>query len=261
MARDVNRTRTAQARVEKHPNKNGRVGKGKTQRSEWPLLAQNPWVGYGPALLSLLGFLWLTWAAVITQGGKALAWDAALGNQIFQWAKTQPQPVVLFMRFWSAVGRDVVALAGLILAGFWIKQKARRLLWMLIFGFFGAELWFQITSNLIGRARPEYKDPYEKLINAGYPSGHMTTNIVLGMIILYLLLPVIRSPLRKALFVIGVVLVVALIGFSRLFLGLHYPTDILGGILLGLAWGLFVLTITEWWFYRKGHIYEERDNG
>lgn len=259
MAREVHRTRQAQAQVEKHPNQNGGTVKRKLKPSEWPLLAINPLLGYIPALLSLLGFLWLTWEVIVPWGNKAPAWDAALGNQIYQWAKTQPQPVVLFMRFWSAVGRDLVALAGLILAGFWIKQKARRLLWMLIFGFFGAELWFQITSNLIGRARPEYKDPYETLINAGYPSGHMATNVVMGMIILYLLLPVIRSPLRKFLLMIGVVLVVALIGVSRLFLGLHWPTDILGGILLGLAWGLFVLTITEWWFYRKGHIYEERD--
>jgi undecaprenyl-diphosphatase len=119
-------------------------------------------------------------------------------------------------------------------------------------------LWFQITSNLIGRARPEYKDPYETLINAGYPSGHMATNLIMGMIILYLLLPVIRRPLHKALLIIGVVMVVGLIGYSRLFLGLHYPTDMAAGILLGLAWGLFVLTITEWWFYRKGHIYDNR---
>jgi undecaprenyl-diphosphatase len=256
MARGANRTRPVQAQVKKLDNQNGRTVSGKIEQTKWPLLARHPWGGYAPALVATIGFLWLTWAMVISQGGKAPAWDAALGDQIFQWAKTQPQAVVLFMRFWSAVGRDLVALAGLILAVAWIRQKARRYLWMLIFGFFGAELWFQITSNLIGRARPDYKDPYETLINAGYPSGHMATNVVMGMIILYLLLPVIRSPLRKALLVIGVTLEVALIGFSRLFLGLHYPTDIIGGTLLGLAWGLFVLTITEWWFYRKGHIYD-----
>jgi hypothetical protein len=143
MTREANRTRSFKARIGYPVGRDGRTEAGRIDRSKWPLLARHPWIGYGPALLALLGLVWLTWSVVLTQGGKAPAWDAALGDRIYIWAKTQPQPVVLFMRFWSAVGRDLVALAGLILAGAWMRQKARRLLWMLIFGFLALSCGFK----------------------------------------------------------------------------------------------------------------------
>jgi undecaprenyl-diphosphatase len=122
---------------------------------------------------------------------------------------------------------------------------------MLYFGMLGAELWFQVIGGLVNRARPEFKDPFETLIGAGYPSGHAATNVVLGGMVLYLLLPHIKTPLRRALLVAGVIFVVGMIMFSRLFLGLHYPTDLVAGAFLGLGWGALIFTLTDTFFWRN----------
>lgn len=213
-----------------------------------PFLARSPRVGWLIAFVSLLAFAALT--LLVKANSPAIAWDAPAAEAIHRWASQQSTPVVLFMRFWSSYGRDGVALISLVLLVAWARKGARRPLWMLVFGFWGVELLFQVFSNLIGRARPEFKDPFETLIGAGYPSGHAATNVLLGMLVLYLLLPRIASPGKRWLLVAAVLAVVALIIFSRIFLGLHYPTDLVAGTLLGLGWGALIFTITDVHFYR-----------
>jgi undecaprenyl-diphosphatase len=212
-----------------------------------PFLARHAWVGFLIFILSSLAFIWLT-IQVISNGPVTYS-DLPIAKSVNAWAKLQPQPFVLLMRFFSAYGRDGVALITLILAVGWIRHKARRELWFLFFGVLGTELWFQVISNLVNRQRPEFKDAYETLIGAGYPSGHAATNLVLGGMILYLLLPHIKSAGRRALLIVVVVAYVLVVCFSRLFLGLHYPTDLIAGLLLGLAWGALIFTVTDLHFF------------
>jgi undecaprenyl-diphosphatase len=122
---------------------------------------------------------------------------------------------------------------------------------MLFFGVLGGELWFQAISNIVNRTRPAFKDPFETLIGPGYPSGHAATNVLLGWLVLYLLLPHIRSGGKRLLLVLAVIFVVAMVCISRLFLGLHYVTDIAGGLLLGFAWGGFIYTLIDVLHYRR----------
>jgi undecaprenyl-diphosphatase len=213
-----------------------------------PFLARHPWVGF------LIFFVCATAYTVLTQqvltNGPLIQQDQPLAVAIYQWAKQQPAPVIFYMRFFSAYGRDGVALIVLVLAIGWIRRKARRELWMLFFGVLGAELWFQLLGGLVQRPRPSFKDPFETLIGAGYPSGHAATNVLLGWMAVYLLWPHIRSSARRFWLVFVVVYVVASVLFSRMFLGLHYLTDIIGGMLIGFGWGALVFTITDLHFFR-----------
>ncbi|RPJ51071.1 MAG: hypothetical protein EHM21_03625, partial [Chloroflexi bacterium] len=126
-----------------------------------PFFARYPWVGFLIFFACTAAFLAIT-QQVVTRG-PLIQGDQALAERIFQWARQQSFPVVFYMRFFSAYGRDGVALIGLILTIGWLRRKARRELWMLFFGFLGAELWFQIISNFVLRPRPEFKDPFETL--------------------------------------------------------------------------------------------------
>lgn len=214
-----------------------------------PFLARNPWVGYLIFLIFGAAFVWLSWQVLIQ--GPVTQWDMPTIKAIHDWATHQSAPVALIMRFFSAYGRDGVSLITVILTIGWVRRKYRRGLWMLLFGVMGAELWFQALGGIINRQRPEFKDPFETLIGAGYPSGHAATNVLLGWMILYLLLPHIKSGFRRGLLIIVVVAVVLEVCFSRLFLGLHYPTDIIGGLLMGIAWGGLIFTITDRHFFAK----------
>jgi undecaprenyl-diphosphatase len=69
-----------------------------------------------------------------------------------------------------------------------------------------------------------------------FPSGHTIGAILLYGTLLLILLPMIRGRHWKALAVVSGVLLMALVGFSRIALGAHYLTDVVGAMLLGGVW-------------------------
>lgn len=222
-----------------------------------PFLARHPWVGFLTFTVCMAAFGVIVWQ--VKANGPLVSQDLPLAQAIFAWAKQQPKLLQMFLRFWSAYGRDGEALIAVVLTIGWARKKARRELWMLYFGMMAGELWFQAIGSLVKRPRPEFKDPFETLIGFGFPSGHAVTTVLLGWMILALLLPHIRSGTRRAMLVLAIVLVTLVICFSRLFLGLHYLTDIIAGILFGLGWGGLVYTLIDLYFWRKNPLSKVRD--
>ena len=208
-----------------------------------PFLARNPWVGF--ALFIIFGALFTYLSIEVKRNGWVTRWDLPIAQSVYQWAKHQPAWLVFIMRFFSSYGRDGVSLIALALTVGWLRKGARRELRWLFFGMLGGELWFQLLGGLIQRLRPEFKDPFEKLIGYGYPSGHATTNLLLGWMIIAFLWPHFQPGFKRFLLVFLTALVVALVCFSRMFLGLHYLTDIIAGLFLGTAWGGLVYTLID----------------
>ena len=206
-------------------------------------LARHAWVGY--AIFIVFGALFAYLSYEVKNNGWVTQWDKPYALAIYTWAKRQPAWLIFTMRFFSAYGRDGVALIALVLTVGWVRKGARRELRWLFFGVLGGELWFQILGNLVRRLRPAFKDPFETLIGYGYPSGHATTNLLLAWLVIALIWPHLHTGWRRFLLVFFSALVVALICFSRLFLGLHYLTDIIAGLFLGMAWGGLIYTVID----------------
>ena len=100
----------------------------------------------------------------------------------------------------------------------------------------------QIFKFMFKRPRPN--GVY--LINeSGYsfPSGHSMVSIAFIMFITYILLKVLKNKLSKILVTITLSILVLLIGFSRIYLGVHHFTDIIGGFLLGITYLMIYLHI------------------
>jgi membrane-associated phospholipid phosphatase len=213
-----------------------------------PFLASNPWVGFLIFLIAGAGLAFLT--VQVIDKGPLTRWDQPAIVAIHNYASHQPGWYVLLMRIFSTIGREGIAILGVAMGIGFIRAKQDRELGYVILGIFGGELAFEIISNLVGRARPEFKDPFETLLGPGYPSGHMTTAVLITWMIVYLLWHRIQHPVwRWVILIINVFMVIA-IAWSRLFIGVHYPTDVVGGILLGLAWGGLVYTLIDLYFYR-----------
>ncbi|WP_028638515.1 diacylglycerol kinase family protein [Nocardioides sp. URHA0032] len=88
---------------------------------------------------------------------------------------------------------------------------------------------------LVGRGRPGWQNPDEFLHSMSYPSGHASSIAALGGVLAVLVsMFVRRANLRRAAYV-GIVLVVLLVGADRVLLGRHYPSDVVGGYLLGIG--------------------------
>jgi undecaprenyl-diphosphatase len=114
----------------------------------------------------------------------------------------------------------------------------------------GALLTF-VLKAVFERARPELFDSGYTASSYSFPSGHATVAVgfygALTLILAYHL----RGFARWAVAACGVALVL-LIGFSRLYLGVHYPTDVLAGFLAAPLWLIFVGTVYVAWLSIRG---------
>ncbi len=96
-----------------------------------------------------------------------------------------------------------------------------------------------VDKVIVGRPRP----PVDQLVAAShssFPSGHATVSAAFGVALLVVF--VARRPARTAAIasVTGTLLLVVWVALSRVYLGVHYPTDVVGGMLLGATWSLLV---------------------
>jgi membrane-associated phospholipid phosphatase len=86
------------------------------------------------------------------------------------------------------------------------------------------------------RERPFFSDPRATETTFSFPSGHATVSLAVYGALAYIGLRAFRSRSARAALVAVAALLVALIGFSRLYLGVHYLSDVLAGFSAGLAW-------------------------
>lgn len=122
----------------------------------------------------------------------------------------------------------------------WLAQRRRwrTVLWVVV----AAAVVSPLTSalkELVGRARPAFEGGGLEYGSLSYPSGHSSGVATLVTVVLVLAWPRLRAGARRAAGLAGVALVV-LVGLTRVWLGVHFPSDVVGGWSLGLAWSLGV---------------------
>ncbi|GGO12949.1 phosphatase PAP2 family protein [Micromonospora parathelypteridis] len=161
--------------------------------------------------------------------------DTAVTHTLHDYAVDHPAWVVL-MRIWSDVFAPMPLRAVALLLVIWLLRRgARRLaLWatttMVVGGLIGP-----LLKLLVGRDRPELLDPVARAAGFSFPSGHaLNATLAAGVLLLVLLPYVGRGVARVALWVAALLLTVVT-GLSRVALGVHFTSDVLGGWLLGVA--------------------------
>lgn len=126
---------------------------------------------------------------------------------------------------------------------FFIFKKVKTGLWFGITMLLGPGILNHVIKEIIGRVRP---DQIEHLVVQGgysFPSGHSMSSMVLFGSLIFLLFRSVRSNSLKWLLSILLGFFPLLIGLSRIYLGVHYPSDVLGGFSLGFAWLCFSIAI------------------
>ncbi len=103
----------------------------------------------------------------------------------------------------------------------------------------GAVLIFNAVKLLVARPRPPVLH-LQAVTSASFPSGHATQASAMYLSLLLAFLSTGRRPLVSGAAIGGVVLLVLVIALSRLYLRVHYPSDIVVGALLGVSWTAFV---------------------
>ncbi len=90
-----------------------------------------------------------------------------------------------------------------------------------------------VLKTLVGRVRPEWQDPIGFLENNAFPSGHVSATAAYAGIVMVLASMFLRRPILRRAAIAGLVLVVFVVAADRVLLGRHYPSDTVGGMLLG----------------------------
>ena len=128
------------------------------------------------------------------------------------------------------------AIAAVALVCLWAWRRrglGTRALWAIITVLLGWGLG-NLVKQLVGRARPVVENAIDHAPGYSFPSGHATNTTVAAIAVVVLLWPLLRDRGRRAATALAVA-VVLLVGLDRVMLGAHFPSDVLGGYLLGGA--------------------------
>jgi len=151
------------------------------------------------------------------------------------------------MRDVTALGSlGVLSLISLAAVGFLILQGKRRTAILVVAAVGGGMLVSTLTKLGFDRPRPDLVPHVTQVYTASFPSGHAmmaaVTYLTLGA-----LLARVQPHLRLKLYLIGLAATLTvLVGLSRVYLGVHWPTDVLAGWTLGAAWALACWAIALW---------------
>ncbi len=145
-----------------------------------------------------------------------------------------------FMRDITALGgAPVLTLITLGVIGYLILQKSYRSLWLVIVATVTGLLMSFLLKFYFIRPRPDIVPHLMTETTPSFPSGHSMMSAVVYLTLAALLTRLETSNKARLYTISLAFFVVFLVGISRVFLGVHYPTDILGGWTFGLAWAMF----------------------
>jgi membrane-associated phospholipid phosphatase len=106
----------------------------------------------------------------------------------------------------------------------------------------GVLLLGPVLKEIIDRERPGVADHIVLVNSLSYPSGHSLDSMGVIGLLTVLAVRAAPGPSRRVCVVAVGVLLVGIVGFSRVYLGVHWPTDVLGGWLVGMLWIALSLT-------------------
>jgi undecaprenyl-diphosphatase len=176
----------------------------------------------------LLIFVRLRWAP-LESADRTSATD--VNNLVASHAALVSALKILTMLGSTAVLCVVVGLAVIVLA---IRRLWRLALYLLAAGA-GALVLDPLLKSLVGRLRPALAHPIAHGTGSSFPSGHALGSMVCYGALLLVFLPAVRGRWRTV-FVVGVASIILIVGISRILLGVHYVSDVIGGWAIGVIW-------------------------
>ncbi|WP_329406996.1 phosphatase PAP2 family protein [Streptomyces sp. NBC_00704] len=176
-------------------------------------------------------------ALVVGEWGPLTTADRDVARTTHRWAVADPDVTrvcrILTDWVWDPV---TMRLLGAAVAVWLLWRHADRWTagWLVVTAALGTVIQ-QALKAAVGRARPVWPDPVDSAHYAAYPSGHALTATVVCGLLLWLLRRHGAGPVLWRTAVTAAVISVAGVGLTRIWLGVHWPSDVLAGWLLGAA--------------------------
>ncbi len=175
---------------------------------------------------------------------------ATLDLRTAQWLQqhTAPAATPWVLLLTDAHSPTAVAAWGLLLClGLAWRRQGRQLATVLLV-LPGGLLLNLALKQVFARARPDLDAPLLRLATYSFPSGHAAAATLFYGLLLALWLPRMRGPGGRLALASGAALAIALVGWTRLYLGVHYLSDVAAGAAWASAWLLaWLAVIDRWW--------------
>jgi undecaprenyl-diphosphatase len=169
-------------------------------------------------------------------------------------------------RWVEEVGRDVTALGGVavtallistVTAFFWLSSMRRAAIYVALASL-GAFLIAVSLKHVFERPRPELTPHGVTVYTTSFPSGHSTMSAAVYLTLGMVASRFVKRRRLKVLLVGVAMLVTGAVGVSRVYLGVHWPSDVLAGWAVGFAWAL-VCWCAATWLQDRGMVEPEVD--
>lgn len=200
-------------------------------------------------VLATLGFVWLA-AGVLSD--RFVVFD----ERALLWMRSYWGPALdQVMLFFTALG-DTLVLS--VMIGWAALALLRRGRWIdaagLVVAGGGAGIVNQLLKALYQRVRPDLFEGPFSLTSYSFPSGHAMGAIACYGMLAFVAIRLLRRPAHRIAVFLAAVLLVIGVGCSRVYFGVHFPTDVLGGFIAGLTWvvvSIGLVRAAEWHAARR----------
>lgn len=138
-------------------------------------------------------------------------------------------------------GETVLTLAVVLTAGFLAASRHMLAAALVLAGTITGSIAVALAKSLVGRERPTLVDHLVEVSSMSFPSGHAANSAIIYLTIALVSIQVIPHRAARWFLFGATLLLVAAIGTSRVYLGVHWPSDVLAGWSFGVLWAL------AWW--------------
>jgi undecaprenyl-diphosphatase len=217
---------------------------------------------HGRTLLAVLAIVLGVWGLIsltdTVQEGRSQKFDM----RVILWFVHHPGPAWL-----ADMARDVTALGGvavltlvtLAVVGYLMIARKRGAAILVIVAVTGGLLIGSLLKHFIDRDRPPREFQTTYVFTHSFPSGHSMLSAVTYLTLGALLAQVMKGRVLKLYFITMALILTFLVGLSRIYLRLHWPTDVLAGWTAGLVWAILCLLVARL-LQQKGAV-EKEDSG
>ncbi|SFL54316.1 undecaprenyl-diphosphatase [Paenibacillus sp. 1_12] len=175
----------------------------------------------------------------------------AFDQTILQWIQGLESPALTnVMKGFTLIGSGMVVaiLVPSVAVFLYFVLGHRRELVFFIGVIIGSSLLNEVLKIIFHRARPTI----HRIIEAtgySFPSGHSMAAFTLYGVVTFLLWRHVSSVFKRSMLILFSMLMILMIGISRIYLGVHYPSDVLGGYMVSGSW----LAASIWFFHKYGY--------
>ena len=192
----------------------------------------------------LFAFALLLFAAVIALGFAVMAghfhdFDIALSHALNLQRGVSPDLLILVMQGISWIGGGIqrYVIVSIFALALW-RWSGRGVASAMAVATLASAITSDILKNFFGRVRPDLVQQLDLISSPAFPSGH-ATNAAVVYLLFIMLVPQARHPAWQ----LAAAAMILLMGLSRILLNVHWPTDVIGGWMLGASFALMAAAV------------------